>query len=221
MQPRNCRDLCSVSVCVLTLLIGVSPVRANGPLPSLEALLNTPISAVSKYEQTMGEAPASVTILTSEDFERYGWRTLDEALQTVRGMYISNDRNYAYLGARGFGRPSDYNNRVVLLINGHMNNEDFYNSASIGPSLGMNVDAIERVEIVRGPGSTLYGAEAIFAVVDVVTKDAATIDGLRLAAEGGALGRTSLSGIYGGRIGDSADLTLAIQLSNIDGDDLY
>jgi iron complex outermembrane receptor protein len=210
-----------MSVCALTLLLVASRGHADPFARSLETLLNTPISAVSKYEQTMGEAPASVTVLTSEDFERYGWRTLDEALQTVRGLYISNDRNYAYLGARGFGRPTDYNNRILLLINGHTNNDDFYNSAAIGPTLGLNVDAIERVEVVRAPDSALYGTGAIFAVIDVITKDAGAVDGLHASIEAGSFGRKSLSGMYGADIGGGAELTLSDLWTNVDGSDLY
>ena len=126
-----------LSLCVATSIAGARRVRADVGAMSLEALLNTPISAASKYEQSMDDAPASVTVLTSEDIRRYGWRTLEEALQTVRGLYVSNDRNYSYLEVRGFGRPTDYNSRILLLINGHTHNENFFNSAALGPYLGL------------------------------------------------------------------------------------
>ncbi|MBT3271356.1 TonB-dependent receptor [Candidatus Poribacteria bacterium] len=194
---------------------------ASGDDRSLEALLNTPISAAAKYEQTTREAPASVTVITSADIERYGWRTIDEALQTVRGMYVSNDRNYVHLGARGFGRPTDYNNRVLLLINGHTNNDNFYNSAALGPTLGVPLDAIERIEVVRGPGAALYGTGAVFAVIDVITKDASDVDGLRVSAEGGSFGRKGLSGVYGQELGQGASLTVSGRWSDVAGQDLY
>jgi iron complex outermembrane receptor protein len=203
------------------LLGGAHCVRGQVGAQSLEALLNTPINAASKYEQTMREAPASVTILTSDDIQRYGWRSLEEALQTVRGFYISDDRNYAYLGARGFGRPTDYNNRVLLLINGHTQNEDFYNSVALGSRLGLNIDAIERIEVVRGPGSSLYGTGAVFAVIDVITKDARAIDGLRISTEAGSFGRKGASAVYGGQIGERADLLLSAVWSDVGGQDRY
>ena len=93
----------AAAACALTWFVAAQTGRADMLAQSLEDLLNTPISAASKYEQTTREAPASVTVITSADIERYGWRTIDEALQTVRGMYVSNDRTYSYLGARGFG----------------------------------------------------------------------------------------------------------------------
>ena len=211
----------AAGMCAVTWLAAVNVARADAFTQSLDALLNTTISAASKYEQTTRDAPAAVTILTSEDIERYGWRTIDEALQTVRGMYVSNDRNYAYLGARGFGRPTDYNNRVLLLVNGHTNNDDFYNSAALGPTLGLSLDAIERIEVVRGPGAALYGTGAVFAVIDVITKDAAAIDGLRVSAEGGSFGRKGLSGVYGQELGRDVTLALSGLWSDVAGQDLH
>ena len=66
-----------------------------------------------------------------------------------------NDRNYSYLGARGFGRPGDYNTRVLLLVNGHKTNDNVFDQAYIGAELGIDVAMFERVEIIRGPASSL------------------------------------------------------------------
>ena len=137
---------------------------------SLDSLLNVKISAAAKYEQTISEAPASVTIITSEDIERYGYRTFDELLASVRGFYTRNDRTYTRIGVRGFSRPSDYNNRILLLINGLTINESLYGAVFLGSELGMNLDIIDRVEIVRGPGSALYGTGAMLAVINIITK---------------------------------------------------
>ncbi len=221
MRPGTLSKRLCLGLGLLIVTGAASRGRGAVTVQSIESLLNTPISAASKYEETMSAAPASVTVLTSDDIERYGWRTLEEALQTVRGLYVSNDRNYSYLGARGFGRPTDYNNRVLVLVNGHTKNDDFYSSAGLGPMLGLNLDAIERIEIVRGPGSALYGTGAVFAVIDVITKDADAIDGLRISAEAGSFGRVGASGVYGGEIARGVDLTLAAQWQDVDGQDLY
>jgi len=90
---------------------------------SLESLLNVRVSTASKYEQTAREAPAAVTVITAEDIERYGYESLGDVLASVRGFYTSYDRNYAYLGTRGFGRPTDDNNRILVLINGLSTND--------------------------------------------------------------------------------------------------
>ena len=90
---------------------------------SLESLLNVRVSTASKYEQTAREAPAAVTVITAEDIERYGYESLGDVLASIRGFYTSYDRNYAYLGTRGFGRPTDDNNRILVLTNGLSTND--------------------------------------------------------------------------------------------------
>lgn len=188
---------------------------------SLETLLNTKISTAAKYEQTISEAPASVTIITSEDIERYGYRTLDEVLMTVRGLYTRNDRNYVYLGARGFSRPGDYDNRILTLINGHTLNENVYGSSFFGTDLGLSLDVIERVEVVRGPGSSLYGTGAMFAVVNIVTKEGYLIDGLKLSGEAGSFRRLQGSAAYGKEFDSGLDVLVSGLWGDIEGQDLY
>src|SRR5690349_9058096 len=89
------------------------------------------VEAASKFPQTIAEAPSSVTIITSDDVKKYGHRTLAEILETVPGLYISYDRNYSFLGMRGFNL-GDYNNRILLLVNGHRLNNSLSDSAFLG-----------------------------------------------------------------------------------------
>ena len=103
---------------------------------SLEELMDIPIYGVSKYPQKLSEAPASVTVVTREDIKRYGYRTLSDVLRSVPGFFVTNDRNYEYLGIRGFNRPGDYNSRFLLLVDGHRLNDPLYqwlSSATIFP----------------------------------------------------------------------------------------
>jgi iron complex outermembrane receptor protein len=138
-----------------------------------EELLFADIPSVygaSKYEQKVTEAPSSITIITADEIAKYGYRTLAEILRSVRGFYTTDDRAYTYLGVRGFGRPGDYNTRVLLLIDGHRTNDNVYDSAFVGLEFFVDVDLIDRVEIIRGPSSSLYGTSAFFAVINVITK---------------------------------------------------
>src|SRR6185503_16509046 len=80
---------------------------------SLEDLMNVNIFTASKRWQTIVEAPASISIVTADEIQRYGYRTLAEILRSMRGVYIGYDRNYSYIGVRGFSRPGDYNTRVL------------------------------------------------------------------------------------------------------------
>jgi len=88
---------------------------------SLEALLDVPVDSVegaARHTQRITEAPASVTVVTASDIETFGWRTLADVLKSVRGFHVTYDRNYSYVGVRAFGRPTDYNNRVRIEVNG-------------------------------------------------------------------------------------------------------
>ena len=90
-----------------------------------------PVFGASKREQPVTEAPASVTVVTADDIARYGFRTLEELLRSVRGFSVSNDCNYSYVGIRGFAL-ADYNSRILLLVDGHRMNDNIYNQASMG-----------------------------------------------------------------------------------------
>ncbi|MDF1526860.1 MAG: TonB-dependent receptor plug domain-containing protein [bacterium] len=140
---------------------------------SLEDLMSVQVKTVasaSRYEQDVSDAPASVTIITGEQIRRYGYRTLSDALRSVMGFYVTSDRNYSYLGVRGVGLPGDYNARVLLMVDGHRFNEASNDSFFTGPGLGIDMDDIKKIEIVRGPASALYGQNAMLATINIITK---------------------------------------------------
>jgi len=152
---------------------------------SLEDLRRVQVYSASMYLQSDRRAPSSVTVVTADEIRRCGYRTLADVLRTVRGFYVSYDRNYSYVGVRGFARPGDYNTRVLLLQNGHRLTDNLYDSALIGTEFQLDVDLIDRVEIVRGPSSSLYGTSAFFAVVNVITRNTHQLERFELAAEAG------------------------------------
>jgi iron complex outermembrane receptor protein len=188
---------------------------------AIDSLLDVKVSTASKYAQRIGEVASSVTIVTSEDIERYGYRTLDDVLATIPGFYTSNDRNYTYIGVRGFSRPTDYNNRILVLIDGNTVNEAIWGSAPMGGELSVPMRALERVEIVRGPGSALYGTGAIFGVINLITKAPATLDGAEISAEGGMYGRRAGNLLLGRRFAGGAGLSLIGSWEASDGRDLF
>ena len=202
----------TVPVC---LTAAVAAAQTTRPAPdlstmSLEDLLTVEVvSAASKFPQEVKEAPASVTVVTSDEIRRYGHRTLADILRSVRGFYTTYDRNYAYVGMRGFGRPGDYNTRVLLLVDGHRLNDPIYDMAPIGTDFPIDVALIQRVEVVRGPGSSLYGTNAVFAVINVVTRTGAQLNGVRAEISGGSLGTRAGSVSVGQLFGDGRELLLA------------
>jgi iron complex outermembrane receptor protein len=193
------------------------------PLPdiSLDSLLNTRVSAASKYYQTVGDAPGSVMIVSSDDIKSFGYRNLQEVLENVRGFYVSNDRNYAYLGVRGFSQTQDYNNRVLLLVDGHSLNEQVFGAAPIGTDLPINLDIIERIEIVQGPGSALYGTGAIFAVINIVTKTALALDGGVARLGIGSAGERSIGLTTGHSFGSGIAVTASGLFTDVNGNDQF
>src|SRR5581483_5111330 len=101
---------------------------------SIEQLMDLRVEKVysaSKYEQSVTQAPASVSIVSADDIRKFGYRTLAEILRSIRGVYVSDDRNYSYVGVRGFLRPGDYNSRVLVLIDGHRMNDNIYDGAYV------------------------------------------------------------------------------------------
>jgi iron complex outermembrane receptor protein len=147
--------------------------------------MNIEVYSASKFPQKTTEAPAAVTVITADEIKKYGYRTLADILRSVRGFYITYDRNYDYVGVRGFNRPGDYNTRILLLLDGHRINENIYDQAFIGTDFPIDIDLIDRVEVIRGSGSSLYGSNAFFAVVNVITRRGKNFHGGEVSGEAG------------------------------------
>ena len=137
---------------------------------SMEQLLGLKVFSASRHLEKSQDAPSAVTVLTADQIATYGWRTLADALNSARGFYVDYDRNYAYLGVRGFRKSDDYASRILLMIDGHRVNENIYGSGFIGTDFPLDLALIERIEIVRGPSSSMYGTNAFFGVVNVITR---------------------------------------------------
>ena len=158
-------SLVAVLLCTLAGPVAAQPhtgAEQEAPV-TLEQLLSMDVERVfgaSRFQQSVLEAPASVSIITRDDIERFGYRTLADILRVARGFYVSNDRNYSYVGVRGFSRPGDYNTRVLVMIDGHRLNDNVYDQAAVGTEFPLDVELIERVEVVRGASSSLYGTRA-------------------------------------------------------------
>jgi iron complex outermembrane receptor protein len=166
----------------------------------LSELMNQKVVTASKYAQNSSEAASSIGVITSDEIKQYGYRTLGEALNSQRGMYLSNDKNYLYVGSRGFSRPTDYNNRIVIMVDGHIMNEVVYGSAFMGNELGINLDNVEKIEIIRGPGGSVYGSGAMLNTINIIMKKGAETDGASFSAGTGSFGKNDLSAIYGKKI---------------------
>lgn len=128
------------------------------------------VTAVSRYAERADEAPSSVSILDRRELAAFGYPTIFESLRGLRGLSLSNDHTYPTVGVRGLGQPGDYGNRLLVLSDGQPLNDNLLNSSYIGADGRVDLHDVDRVEVVRGPGSLLYGAGAFSGVVNLVTR---------------------------------------------------
>jgi len=176
---------------------------------SFEQLSAMEVSGVSKSVERVLDAPAAVTVVTSDDIRTYGYQTLAEILDTVPGFFTYTDRGYTYVGVQGFAPIGSYNSRILLLIDGFPANDDFFQQALIGSEGIVDVDLIDRVEVIRGPGSSLYGTNALLGVVNVVLKTPSqTLSGAQ--AWVGSGDERGVSGTLSARAGDATSYFLRV-----------
>lgn len=198
----------------------------TNPPPSLldlsfKELLKIPIPKVygaSKMEQDITQAPAAVTVIKADEIKKYGYRTLADLLQSVRGLYVTYDRNYAFLGTRGFNSGLD-NSRVLLLVNGHRLNNNLTDGAAIGTDFILDVDLIDQVEIIRGAGSVLYGNNAFFSVINVRTRRPVGQEGVGGEVSGEMASYDTYKGrvTYGNKFKNDLELLLSASLYDTQG----
>ena len=177
------------------------------------------VIAASKYVQKTTEAPSSVSIITQEEIKLYGYRTLADILASLQGFNVSYDHNNAYLGVRGVSL-GDFNSRVLLLIDGHRINNNLTDSAGIGNEFLLDVDLIDRVEVIRGPGSVLYGNNAFFGVINVITRKGGQVNGVEASGEYGEFDTYKLRVTVGKSFTNGISTLLSGTYYNSEGADL-
>ncbi len=167
----------------------------------IEDLMNVQITSVSKRTQKVAEAAAAVFVITPEDIHRSGATSIPEALRMVPGLEVARiDENKWAIGSRGFNGRFD--NKLLVLIDGR----SVYTPLFSGVYWNVQdvlLEDVDRIEVIRGPGATLWGANAVDGVINIITKSAkATLGGL-VTAEAGSEERTAESVRYGAKAGDN------------------
>jgi iron complex outermembrane receptor protein len=173
---------------------------------SLEQLMEVPIVAAGKREQSQRQAAAPVSVVTADDIELFGHRNLADVLRNQRGFYLHTDGLNWVTGVRGFLRPGEWNARLLVLVDGRSTRENLYGQSHLDQDFVVPIEAVKRVEIVRGPGSALYGGSAVFGVVNVVTKDGADLNGAQVRVQAGNRDTARVSALYGTRTNDGWDI---------------
>jgi len=227
---RHIRRLSSTAVRTVAALlatVALSPTAwaaaGDGDLTALqlEDLLDLRVQTASRYAQSASEAPATVRVVTADDIRRHGWTTLAQALSVLPGIYFESDRIYTYIGARGFHRDGDYNTRYLLLVDGIRVNDPLYDQATLGQDFGIDLDVVERIEFLSGPGSATYGGNALMGVINVITRTPSRRPETRLAGGIGSDRLKSLRVSQSGALSDDVRFLLAASLWDAPGGDLY
>lgn len=171
---------------------------------SLEDLLKAETTVASEKPMTRRETPGVVTLITREEIQRSGARDLEEILLMVPGFYFGVDV-HSVIGA-GFRGNWGHEGKILVLVDGQEMNEGSYTTTQFGQHFP--ADVIEKVEIIRGPGSALYGGAAELAVINVTTRIGADFGGSFVSANVGAtadaLARHNYTGIIGGKPTDDS-----------------
>jgi iron complex outermembrane recepter protein len=153
---------------------------------SLEELLNTKITSVSKKEQKLSQAAAAVFVINRDDIRRSGATSIPDLLRMAPGVEVAQiNANRWAVSIRGFNNA--YANKVLVLIDGRSVYTGTF-SGVIWDQVGMPVEEIERIEVIRGPGGSVWGANAVSGVINIVTKSSQDTKGGLVALRGGLLG---------------------------------
>src|SRR5579862_904438 len=227
-QPMFRRALLFLMLCLSPLLnstraLGQNKEGAQNLFDtSIEDLMAIEIDSVygaSGFKQKVTEAPASVTIITSDEIQKHGYRTLADILRNVPGFYVTNDRNYSYMGIRGYGLPGDYNSHIALMVDGHRLNDNIYEGALIGTEFPIDIDLIDRVEVIRGPNSSLYVASAFLGVVNIITKRGRDLNKVTVAGSAASYGSYQGRISYGNKFAHGFELLLSGSFYDSQGQD--
>jgi outer membrane receptor protein involved in Fe transport len=128
------------------------------------------VQAASRISERIEDAPSSVTVIPRLELQAFAYPTIAEAVRGVPGVYLWDDRAYVSVGIRGLGRLGSYTNRLLVLQDGVSTNDNWVGSAFVAYDAVTDLGDVERIEVVRGPGSALYGTGAFSGVVSLVTR---------------------------------------------------
>lgn len=195
-----CRIIAGTMCCVAPSVAAAQNNGSSLTRISLDDLLQLEVTSVSKKEQKLSEAPSAIFVLTQEDLARAGVTTVAEALRLVPGLEVARvDANKWAVSARGFnGRFAD---KMLVLMDGRSVYTPLFSGVYWDIQDTMLAD-IDRIEVIRGPGAALWGANAVNGVINIITKSAEETYGALVSVRSGMNERAVLEARYGGALGE-------------------
>jgi len=164
--------------------------------------MNVEVTSVSRRAEKLSVAPAAISVITAEELRRSGATSIPEALRLVPGMEVARvDAHNWAISARGFNDL--FANKLLVLMDGRSVYTPLFSGVywDVQDTL---LEDIERIEVIRGPGATLWGANAVNGVINIITRSARDTQGLLLAGGGGTEEQGFAAVRYGGKLGDNA-----------------
>ena len=209
MFPRHTNSLalhCLGGACLFFLVASARGQTQRSPQDlsnlSIESLMNVEVTSVSKREQKLSQAAAAIFVITQEDIRRSGATNIPDLLRMVPGLEVAQiDASTWAISSRGFNSSSA--NKMLVLVDGRSVYSPLF-SGVFWDSQDMILEDIERIEVIRGPGATIWGANAVNGVINIINKNSADTQGGVLSAGGGNLLRGFGEVRQGGKIGASA-----------------
>src|SRR6202167_53632 len=170
---------------------------------SIEGLMNIQVTSVSKTEETLSRTASAIFVISPEDIRRSGATNISDLLRMVPGMDVSqiSDSTWA-IGVRGFN--ARFSNDLLVLVDGRPAYTDTFGGV-YWDTLDLPLEDIERIEVIRGPGGSVWGANAVNGVVNIITKKTSDTHGGLVVAGGGNLDQGSGTVQYGGKVGEATD----------------
>ncbi|HBI70903.1 MAG TPA: TonB-dependent receptor [Massilia sp.] len=195
LRPRALAIWVGLALCASAPAMGATSAQAATPLPapqadfadlSIEELANIQVTSVSRKPERLQDAPAAVFVITHEDIRRAGARSLPEALRLAPNLQVARADAHDYaISARGFG--STLANKLLVLIDGRSVYSPLF-SGVFWDTHDVVMSDVERIEVISGPGATIWGANAVNGVINIITKSARDTQGKQLVVRGGAEG---------------------------------
>lgn len=178
-----------------------APTQTDLTQLSIENLMNMEVTSVSKKEQKLSRTAAAVFVITRENIRNSGATNIPDLLRMVPGLQVAqiNSNTWA-ITARGF--DGQYSNKLLVLVDGRTVYSPIF-SGTFWDSQSLLLENIERIEVIRGPGATVWGANAVNGVINITTKKAADTRGAQVTAGGGTSEQAFGTARYGGSIGSA------------------
>ena len=197
----------STALIIAGSALGQQPDPGNLGNMSIDDLMKIEVTSASKHAQPLDSAPAAITVITQDDIHRTGVRTVVEALRLVPGLQIGRyTQNYYAVTVRGFNNRNfdgSNGNKLLVLLDGRSLYMP-YSSSVYWEVEDLLLENVDRIEVIRGPGGSLYGANAVNGVINIITKSAVATQGGLLVSSAGTLERDRVSLQYGWKASEHA-----------------